>query len=412
MILINALIYDGKWWKEKDISAETFQEIFDDYVEFRLAVDDGGNIFEIRSANMAEVLAIDNLEGTVEEVLAAIAPGPLTTYQLSKLSEVNYVKQLPIWEYDVSVNIGNSAYGPGQNIPLAQQKDLLITSDLGAAQEGSVEYLYENCLVVANGLIYPTELVDDRLYVKYAARELVANDEAKLSIIDFAPIGGCDVHRVTQGDIRTKVIENGNGDNFRTECTIEYNGANLVNKTVLLVIAGRLHILDSKYAKVHQNFIKFNIDHAQAINHILDRTERERSRYIGNYIKSVGIAIDTFDAEAYLSAGDTMLVILNENGIAVAKERLFSTRLPAQYTFYRTPYGIAKLDDGKIFQYEMTDERDGAYLLSGQLNIRHNEFSDTVNPENLEIIASHDMEDNVDRYQGCEIIDIYRFPLD
>ena len=100
-----------------------------------------------------------------------------------------------------------------------------------------------NCIFNINGKFLPFKIIDDEYYILNAAKEL-QEDNGGTFLLDFSNFNNFTIKQFNELNIDYSSIDLDNG--FNGKLKIKFNENELVNKTPLLVINGRL-ILHNKY---------------------------------------------------------------------------------------------------------------------------------------------------------------------
>lgn len=399
---------DGNW-ENIDISGITIYNLKNTYDDFRVVIRDNlENRFEVRYPDIESFLMTGNELRTIIQAINDISESSLIKRdQITSLADVGAVRQRDIFDYDINVARGNHLYSADSVIPVNADIDILITSSYAPALPQSTQSLFRNCLFSVNGYIYPTVLVDDRLYIVGASSELNRANGFTISVIDFTELGGITIHRIDENSIKSKNRTMDIDRQYLTKVSLSVPD-DLIGKHIIPILAGHPVLREAQYTLLDKGIISLDIDHVGTLKNLMRRPAEKRRKYIDPSININAASAMAFDAKKYLSAGDTMLVVINDKETCKRTEKLYNDGLPGQYSLYRFPNGIIQMEDGSIMNYVVNETRPDQTIVSCSFMTK---FEPTITEFNKTVVVTANQTNaSVTKVMDAWITDYYRLP--
>lgn len=299
-----------------------------------------------------------------------LVPAPLTTIKdIKKPKRVNYTD---IWKAGLNIAMGNFndvILGASYNKP-----DLVVSKANTTITD--FNNLLANVLFTVNGSIFFDHFKNNYCYLKKAGAYLNYFDTKHVSVIDFTAIGG----------ITKRIITEDNASIFSSteEETIIHvtTSETLNNKIILLVANGKLHILNGIYKVITDNKLAIRIKHNQVINELVNIPKNAVNWINRTSNHSNGWNLSTLDILAYITQGNSGIVILNTNALAIKELPILRTDFVGRYRIPRDipDNAVMFLQDGTIAEYTAVSKTGyGTLLASTRAKIK-NALKDTAAP--------------------------------
>ena len=256
---------------------------------------------------------------------------------------------------------------------------LLMTRD-------GIDYnqFYEYCLVNVNGFYHRTDVGPDGVMVVDGMKSNRMSHRNGIGIVSFSQIGALSFIPITAG----MVYKQDPTQNLRDRCFINA-GSDLSQKTVMLVLGGYLHVLDTKtfYRTGPQTFaIDFgNISYLdrfyQSKDYIdLSSLNLETTPKNKNQIALTDLFSDAA-ITAYCSLSQSFFVVIDNPDVFVEYEPLCAGKLPGMFVGYNRPDFPIATQQGKHPNYWHTYE-DTQWAINIEDSLDKNYLYYTINVNN------------------------------
>ena len=359
--LTHCHVKEPEGWRAISAQSKTIKYLTDTYQQVRLYVQSelaGGKTHTIDLhevlRNISEAQQLLTIDNWVVDVDPSMLNSPSSS---TTLDRVGMMRVGELWDYPVSVKMGNSAYGADTPVPIGLVKDMAITAK-DIADVGYISELADTTLIAINGRICKTERSGDTLFVKDANRYL-GGVEQSISVISLRELGGLTTIGITESNA-IEIIRS-SGDRLADKSRVRVvSGVDLANKTVLLVIDGYPHFLDGTLQVYDGNNVILHIDHNRMCKRRLADSVATESTSSGMNSDTTGIDIDDFDAIEYLTGTTSFLAILDGVDINKHSHPAGRTDILGLYTSSYPPQGILIAEDGRMLDYHI-EGTDGHY---------------------------------------------------
>lgn len=264
---------------------------------------------------------------------------------------------------------------PDAYFPNSERTDLLLTKeDLDYAE------LYRHALVTVNGIVHQTSYSEYGLHVTDGAHSGSIANENHVGIISFLDVGSLEFI-----PIRSDMVHpHSEGRPLREDAYISLD-KDLTDKTVLLVLGGYLHVLDSTYRQVSDSVFKIDFRNYPLpqklfeLMNFIDLKSLDLTEYAKNE-KLIEVEELYSDASilAYLGLSQSFFVVVDTDELYVEKRQLEKTKLPGRWYSHIKPNLPLLKGNGKLEDYVWCEEQ-GVYVVRTVSNyqIRHYNFETT-----------------------------------
>lgn len=213
----------------------------------------------------------------------------------------------------------------------------------------SFQSLSTKVLYTLNGsIVFPT-IVNDTALIDHGAVILDRFKEQHLGVIDFSQIG--DFQLVRFNDQNTMIVSQANHKVIVKTTLV----GNLKNYTVLLILDGRLHVLNNRYEILSSTEIGIRLDYFSMIDG-LKNTNVKTITWI-NAVDNLGNGYDlsTIDPLKYLTDTYSGILLLPTTALCIKETSLQRTGFVGRFGASEVPTGIVFLEDGTIGDYLVTE---------------------------------------------------------
>lgn len=274
-----------------------------------------------------------------------------------------------------SIEVVKPGAHPETYLPKSEKTDLLLTKeDLDYAT------LYKNVLVTVNGIVHQTSYSEYGLHVTDGALSgSVANDN-HVGLISFMGIGSLEFIPIRPD----MVSPHSEGRPLKEDAYITLN-KDLTGKTVLLVLGGYLHVLDSVYRQVSDQVFKIdfrNYPLPQKLFELMDYIDL-KALDLTKYAKNDSLVeVEELYSDEnllnYLGLSQSFFVVVDTDELYVEKRQLEKTKLPGRWYSHIKPNLPLLKGNGKLEDYVWCEEQ-GVYVIRAVSNyqVRYFNFETT-----------------------------------
>lgn len=303
------------------------------------------------SLNLADILTtLTNHEQTFAAYLAALGNKALPTSASIPSIQTSFVRYMNAFQagYEVRPVAGSSSID--SKLSVANKPHLLLTRD-----NTDYESFFESCLVSVNGFLHLTDT--DKLngaWVLNGMRSVIQSKQNKIGIHNFQDLGKLTLIPITS----SMIYKQNTKQNLCNQAYINV-GQDLTGSTVMLVIGGYLHLLDTKTFRLvgeQALMVDFNnyplLERYYESRDSIDLSNLALSAYPTNP-DAISVAELTSDAaiKALLTLPQSFVVLLDNQDVSMELVRLENARWPGCYTSTVEPLYPLMTGYGKLNEY-------------------------------------------------------------
>lgn len=345
-------------WETVSLAGLTLTQIFEQYqgVYLELSHFTSPHTLFLNLYAMRDELDYTTKLMTVAEWLVDNGNNSLPTQNSLPQQREQWVKYADAFVAGYDVELVNIGHSPDSPLPAGDKNDVLLT-------KASVNFgqMWKYFLVSVNGFFHRSVLGPSGLYVLEGGRTRRLCNQNIAGIMSFREVGS-----TLQIPITPQMVRPVKAGSHLSEGALVTLPVSTQGKTVLLVIGGFLHILDSTYRMISDNTIHINMaDYNLADRYFhsvdkinLDSLPLERGTADPRKISVASLHSDAV-IRAYLSLPQSFAIVLDTEDVYLRKHRLDNAQLPGVYQqegpFMRLPmfgtYG-AMLDYVAYQEYE------------------------------------------------------------
>jgi hypothetical protein len=326
-----------------------------------------------------------------------------------------HIRYIDFWDYGYTAERGCWALGKTVINPDANHSDIYIGKGTALTEpKDNVDKL----LYLVNGRVFFPEVVNDKVYLRNAYYRLNRKERQSMGIIDFTQLGGFKKEILTEAmvtvkesnhiysivnirptvnmydyylpDIDSAVITIDKltagdywvfvGSSKVTVSTFSLlleaqkdvyetvNGTDVLvctddevkqlykrlSKAVFLIIRGHLFQLEQGYVIGDDGLIQVKLYHRKIVG-MADSPMEEQDWIKPANGRFLGFDLNTLDIEKYVTSGNSAVLIVDNDRLAMMVEYLQTSGFNGEYLHYRAPRGILYQCDGTIGEYMIRD---------------------------------------------------------
>lgn len=298
---------------------------------------------------------------TFNELLASLGSDSLPTTNRLPVINTRYAKYKDAVRAGYKITPIHPTFAVDAELPPAERTWLRLT-------KAGVDYanVQRNCLVSVNGYFHYTDSDPHGMYVVDGMRSQTVSRQNQLGLFDLSKLGGFTLHQIKPEMLYKQSTQ----DRYRDRCFVDL-GVDVTNKTVLLVLGGYLHALDTRsYYQVGVSQFCINLQTLP----LLDRYYESR-KYLDlsaleletTQANPTQISVEDFYSDAvlgrYLTLPQSFFVILDNPEVFVEHKTVHKTKMPGMFISYSKPEYPLVTGVGRLADYWSTYE-DGQYSLT------------------------------------------------
>lgn len=291
---------------------------------------------------------------------------PSNQMNIQTLGKVNYVSYNDLWDYGLIANRVSSS-NVALNDHYYNLPDITITP--GKHFSSSLSSLTNNVLFLVNGIMPNTVYNPTSVLLKNASQLLDIYQDSNLAVLDFSAVGGFQNIPMTEQNLEVHTQSNTNAVIYFTVPTI--------TGTPALVVNGRLHVFNDIYTVINSTTIAITLNYKSLIKEAYTLTAQYMPQYVDygyvntNYVTTDnsllswiqsadnlggGYNIQSIDPVAYLTQGNSALLMLNTTELSYLTLQLEQTTIESRYPLpLYTKTGLIPDDNQYVIQNYTAD---------------------------------------------------------
>ncbi|MBE0438324.1 MAG: hypothetical protein IBX57_00960 [Gammaproteobacteria bacterium] len=387
-------------WIEKDISSETMNYIFSNYLDVLLVLDTPF-IEKPQTINIRDLPPHFEAQRSFKTLIEwLVSIGSFGLELTDFFPDLNYVTA----EYRNAFQAGYDAQLVNPNQHHTVNSARYDQTDLRITREGT-DYLklYNECLFTVNGILHRTNYVEDALHVVDGGKSNQVSGENHLGIYHLGMLGNIKLVPITREHVHSNGLEQPLGEVAYIKIDERYE--NLEGKTVLMSLGGYLHILDEGgvLSRVNERLVRVNFKDYNLPARVYDLMKRiDTSRITRKLSKSTVNPKQFSVAELYsddvikdyCSMSQSFFIIVDTPTIHVDKETPEFSSLPGKFYYRPQPKYPMITYLGVMSDYWVKKERD-IHVLSMRDHLKPNYIYETTHWRSLNSIDDSKVPSNM-----------------
>lgn len=379
--LVNITVRLKREWLTLEVNHQLIKDLLFNYGDsFINVLEDDNTIytqFNIKDLlNVHSILPTIYIDDYINNFDGILTP-EVSAAEQRGLDKVRRITYHAIWDLDLTTNRGFYTPAPSENDPIHYFPDIKITKAEG--QVNTLANLNDKLLFMVNGRVFFHTLLDEEAWLIGATAELDKGFDKQISALDFTYIGGYERIIFEIGDVALR------SKTDSTSVVTITSSVSLKDKTPLLVIDGRLLLMDDTYQTISDTKIRATIQHDRLVALAEHRDAASLGWVLPATIDGIGYDLSTVDIVAALTNGRSGIIIVDTDALCIFKQTVGRTGFRGRYEFYRLPDGILQLEDGTIGDYVVTSTSSFSVEISTTEPHSIQRISDTVSNELSEI---------------------------
>ena len=359
----------GGRWVSIDISNMSFASIFQNYIRVIATL---SNPFDATNTAL-DLASVEFTEGdpsiTFSQYLVSIGNAALPTFTPPPVLNTVYAKYNDAWNagYMVTPVAPNTAID--SPLPQADKTWLKLTdyNDPTNPEVMPVDFTLfgKSCMVSVNGYWHYLATDSSGAYIRDGNTSCVKSKRNTIGIYSLASLGS-----IQYIDLTPDMIYKQDPSNFLSNGVYINVGQSLAGKTVLLVIAGYLHVMDGNtFKRVGDQLLKIDwqnypyfdryfeqVDTIDLSSLNLTHTPRNASQV------AVSELMSDAAITAYCSLSQSFIVLLDNQEVFVDYKDIANTGLPGSYMDIQEPNWPLITGHGKVSEWWSVEE-DGQWAV-------------------------------------------------
>lgn len=237
---------------------------------------------------------------------------------------------------------------PDMPYPEGDKTDLLVT-----AIGGDYDAIVRRSMISVNGFWHRTESSQYGIYVRSSVKSTAIANSGLMTVLSFGELGD-----IQQIPITADMVYKDNPDQQLYKQAFINLGVSTVGKTVLMVIGGYLHVVDSAYREIGDGIIEVDFTRMPFVERLfeskdyIDISSLSSAFYRGdmNNLSLDVVRSDSFITQ-YLTLPQSFAVVVDVDYLVAKRKGFASTTFPGQYTWPEKPDGILVTNTGKEMPY-------------------------------------------------------------
>lgn len=319
----------GRRWEAVSIGDMPLAQIYRTYA--RVLVTLSNNFIDHPvSLDLADVQSqYGALTTTFNQLLAQLGNNALPTSNTIPAINTRYAKYADPFRAGYKAQPIHPTWAPDAQVPPAEKTWLMLTRP-------ATDYALfkSSCMVSVNGMWHPVDADSRGIYITEGDKSRQVSGRNNLGIYSFRELGALTYVPITPQMVYKQLPTQG----LRNRAYINV-GQSMANKTVLLVLGGYLHLLDSRvFRRTSDQCLLINMENLPLVEryheskHLLDLSSLPLQRTTANP-DQIGINDFFSDAvlTAYLSLPQSFIVLLDNPDVFAERVAIHSTKNPGSF---------------------------------------------------------------------------------
>ena len=358
-------------WEVVDLSAVTISQIFSTYRKVTLVLTHTSisGTFYLDLYSALDTVGLKSTSQTISEWLLWLGNRSLPVSTQEPNLQESIVKYADAWIAGYRIKPVSSNASPDAQLPRAEKRDLLLTKT-------NVPYVdnWEYLLAVVNGYVHRVGGSSHGFYVIDGGMTGYIANNNLIGLLSFKDVGKIKTHQITHDMLHKVRVDQRYSDYVHVK--LPYS---TVNKTVLLVVGGYLHVLDNTYRQLSPTLLRINVNKLNLVERIYE--SRDKIDLSSLNIDFAPHKPDQYAVEeilsdetvvGYLTLPQSFLIIVDKQNFFVRKHALETARLPGRFIGPAPirPLPIMSYLGGLVNYHPIND--DGRVVYAGYSNQKPN----------------------------------------
>lgn len=369
-----------KKWGPVDIGTMPMRQIYSNYREVLATLSNPFLVQEV-CLDLKDIRSqYGGLDITFNQLLIDIGDTALpTSIRLPEIT-TQYAKYADAFHAGYKVKAVHPSISQDTDLPAKDKPWLLLSRN-----ETNYQDLANNCVALVNGFVHRIESSPQGAYVVDGMKSQWMSGNNQIGLISFRELGTIKAIPITDD----MVYANDGSGSLKTRCYINVK-EDFSTKSVLLVIGGYLHVLDSQtFFRVGTNSLAVDFENYPLYNRFfesnkyldfsdfpLDRTDQNDQE----------VSTEQLQGDAcirkLMTMSQSFIILLDNQNLYVDRDYVLKSRVPGRFISYYRPDFPLITGNGMLANYWYTHE-DGQYSLAVKDNLWHHRTYYSVDPDNV-----------------------------
>ena len=317
-------------WKDVDLSSVDINTLFTTYAKVILTlthVSIDHDLYLDMDDARAQIPPSTKVR-TIQDWLTALGATTLPTHDSAPIIRERLVRYRDAWlaGYDIVPVDRKRAWNA--QLPEGDKNDLLL-------RRSDVDFvnLWRYCMVSVNGLFHRVGGSPEGLYVVEGGRSGAIKRDNHVGLLSFRDVGALEYIPIVPGMVYKSHPDQKYADYANVKLPAPVEG-----KTLLLVLGGYLHVLDSTYSQTGPTSVRINIGNLPLPERLFESIGRMNLDSLAltpspnnphHFAREELYADDTL--EAYLTLPQSFFVVVNTPYLFAKEQQLEKTKLPGVF---------------------------------------------------------------------------------
>jgi len=295
-----------------------------------------------------------------------VMPTPINP--MKQFNSPNYVEMMSVWHYGFDAN--RCQYNDRNTLVNPNfLPDIIITQSEGSTNLFGAQT--NDLLFVLNGVIFPYIIDSNKVYIKNGGIYLDYFNFQAINVIDFTLVGGFNLAPINASNVSVFHSDN-------TCAVLHVNVPKQKGKTPLVMLNGRLRLLDNTYSFIDNNTLTIKLDYSKMIEETVGMPINNLNWVAPASTNGTGLVVSSINPITYISSTYCAIIFVNTDQLSIHVEPLLRSGFAGQYSLSHTPHGLVYLSDGSLSDYAVTSVTQYGLEVSTQLPKALNMLKDTT----------------------------------
>ena len=375
-------------WESVDIGAMPLSEIYANYLKVYAVLTNPFVTGQV-SLDLSQIQAADGgLSITFNEFLAQNGDALLPTSTTIPTLNPKYAEYKDGFKAGYKVQPVNKLAAPDAQLPLSDKTWLYLTKTDGQGNSIDFDLFYKSVMVTINGYFHNIDAISTAAWVMDGMKSRNVSKQNQIGMLNFQNLGSLQYIALTP----QMIYKQNDAQAYRNQMYVNL-GVDTTNKTIMLVLGGYLHILDTKtFYRVGPSAIAINFNNLPILERYhesmqyLDFSDLPFDRDANDPSKiNVADFLSDENLVAYATMSQSFVVLLDNPEVFIEYDKVYTGKLTNILVSNQEPKYPLVNGHGKIADYWSVEE-DGRWALTVYDNRWHQRTYNTIDWRNADCV--------------------------